>query len=253
MKRITLVLLCLAASLGAPLHAGALVWQDFGAGVDPYPAGWSALNFTAEGRIGNAATSPGSAWSGTHEIDVGRNTSGTMTTGQFAWQNRQSYLFELAFDGTTARWTMDKGGASQRSITYSSYGSLAGFDALAFRLRVSPDGGDKLTISDLALNSTALTASPLLWAPGSGQAADRWWGVSDAGNLASGFTLTGRATFDWRNDSSKPGNSNLAFQIKGADAPDVDVNPIPEPGTIALLGGGLLGLGGVIRRRRRAM
>lgn len=232
-----------------PAGAQALVFSDLGSGQDPIPSGWSHLDFTAEGRIGNAATSPGSAWSGTHEMDVGRNTSGQMSVGNFKWLNHATYAFELAFDGTAASWTMDKGGADERRIEYSTYGSLAGFDGLLFRLRANPGGGDQLTLSDLSLNSTAVGALPFTWGPGASDASNYWLGLSGAGNLAAGFSLAGKIRFDWAADAALPSNSQLAFQVKGADAEDVPV--VPEPGTMALLATGLAAAGLARRRSRR--
>jgi hypothetical protein len=227
-----------------PHVAHALIWSDLGAGLAD---GWTHRSFVAEGQIGTAATSPGSAWSGAHEADVGKGTSGSYTTHQFRWSDRAWYNFELRFDGDTATWTMDKGGAQERSASYSAFNPFGEFDGLTFRLRASDGTGNRISLRDITLNSVAVGSGTISWQPPSGSSDNHYWALSDTGSLSSGFVLGGQVQFDWSN-SHRPRDSQLSFYIKGADAPDTP--PIPEPGTLTMLGMGVAGFAAMRRRKQ---
>jgi hypothetical protein len=234
--------------LALPLQADALIWSDFGGGVDPIPPGWTTEAFVAQARVGNAAASPGSAFAGTHEFLMGRDRISDYTVGQYRWLNHTSYAFELAFDGTDATFTIGEVGREGSSVRHSTRPDLADFNAIGFRLRSAPGGGDRVSLSNLSFNAADLGLSPISWSPLAHESNNRWWGLSDVGSLSRGFTLAGQIRWDWDMASERPTGSQLAVDFVGAHAPDA-TPPIPEPGTLALLGTGILGFATALRRK----
>ena len=68
---------------------------------------------------------------------------------------------------------------------------------------------------------------------------------SDIPGSASYFTWVA-GTGPWRN--VVPPSANIRFVVTGTPGPGA---PIPEPGTLLLLGSGIVGMGAVARRRRQ--
>ncbi|MFA9461806.1 choice-of-anchor W domain-containing protein [Thiohalorhabdus methylotrophus] len=253
----------MAAGLAVSASAGAVTTETYNADTDAAATdfaveGYSALPFVAEGRIGGP---------GTFEMDVGSDTSGDFSTGEHDWPMGDPEPFSLAFDGTTATWSIGEGdnvitsiiGAD--SVSYDSFGDLEGFNSLLIRA-ATPGSGTEVALTDMALYGADDINGPLDASSINGNglpdfinnydshAADpdrlvKWMGISNDLDLADGFYLTGEVAMDWPT-GNKPSQSNLAFQIKGAN----HTNEVPVPGTSALLAGGLLGFWGFSRRRK---
>jgi hypothetical protein len=213
---------------------------DTDAGVSDFAVpGFTELPLVGEWRIGDRG---GNA---THELKVGTNTGSPsdFDDAQFPWVNGEAADFSLVYDGATATATL--GGAT---VNFS-VGAPSAFDALLIRT-ATPGAGTSVALSNLALDGNPLNGGSFTNDYDS-DAADgdrlvKWLGVSNAGDLASGFSLTGDVALSWT--GSAPGQSNLAFQVKTADGP----NAVPVPATLALMGLGLAGLGVIAARRKRA-
>lgn len=227
---------------GSPAHAADT--QTFNADTDTGVTdssvpGFSDLPLVGEWRIGDRG---GIA---THELKVGTDTGApsAFDDAEFPWVNGEAAAFSLVYDGATATATL--GGAT---VNFAVSAPSA-FDSLLIRT-ATPGAGTSVALSNLALDGNALNGGSFSNDYDS-DAADgdrlvKWLGVSNAGDLASGFSLTGNVTLSWT--GSAPAQSNLAFQVKAADGP----NDVPVPATLALMGLGLAGLGVIGARRKRA-
>ena len=242
--RLTLGALTLSLGLLTAGAASAADTQTFNADTDVGVTdnsvpGFTELPFVAEWRIGNAAIG------GDHELKVGTNTGSTSAFDQdeFAWGNGQSVGFGLTYNGNSATATL--GGVSTTFVV----GAPSAFDALLIRT-ATPIEGSKVELTNLALDGNALNGGSFT-NDFNNDATEanrlvKWLGVSNAGDLASGFSLTGNVALSWVGNA--PTGSNLAFQVKAADGP----TQVPVPASLALLGLGLAGLGAIAARRNRA-
>lgn len=191
--------------------------------------------FVAQTRSGNNASN-GDYEAGLHIPPDFTNVGPIGPDGQLSWGNNAGNNswrnFTLSRSGDTATFTI---GSYNESWTDESVGDL---DALGFRVRSTADGSTQ--VRNLTFNGTLL-ADPALDATGGGLE------LFVVSNIAAGdFTLTGQTRLNWTG-TSIPRGSNLGFQIKGIDGFQP---PVPEPGTYAILGLGLAGLGIAQRRRR---
>jgi hypothetical protein len=221
----------LAAALAAPLSAHAFTLVDVASDAALLALlggpGEPNLAFVAEGRVGNAASN------GTFELDIGASTAAPADTDQFAWGNGQRVAFTLSFDAGTRLASLAFASGTP-SVSYTVPATET-FTDLFFRARSVSNGS--LLLSGLALDGVSFGQD--VGVTGAGLDFLQLAG----GGLADGFVLTGFATLAWT--GTAPTNSNLAFQIKLGDVPQ-----IPEPSTYALVLAGLAGLGFLARRRR---
>lgn len=208
------------------------------------------MRFVGEGRIGDLG---GNA---TFEYDVGTSTAAPASTGNLAWANGENYVFSFDFDAASKVATLALG--SNANLVAGSL-KLVGAPYVASFLVPDASG-----ISDLYLRARATPSSYVLFEDlqlqlaggglfdvpgytgtntGSGPVSPAIVRLSGE-NFAGGFTLGGSATLAW-DPSDLPRNSELAFQFK--------VATIPEPGTLALVIGGILTMGAISRRRMRQL
>lgn len=142
-------------------------------------------------------------------------------------------------------WSFRFGNLSRRLAVPGYEHSLSEMNRLEIGT-VDPAGGGSLELRDLYLDGLEL---PAIGGPGS-----RRWSVSGQ-DFGQGFTLAGRLFLD---GAFPPGDAESALRIRvaaedegGLMAPDGETTPVvPEPGTMALLGTGLLGSALFVRRRR---
>lgn len=183
----------------------------------------SSLNtaFVAEGRIGNNATN------GTHEVDLGKDTSSPFALGQVVWVNGASNQFIISYD--------PKAGANQK-LSFSIAGKTLYFDPVGqfddLYLRAKGTTTSTMKLDSLQLKTgndisfSAINDSSYSLTGSGGIDVLQIYNISSA--LSTGFTLKGYATLFW--SGSAPSNSNLAFQVKG-------VASAPEPGSMAMVVG----------------
>ncbi|MCU0869128.1 MAG: PEP-CTERM sorting domain-containing protein [Burkholderiales bacterium] len=191
--------------------------------------------FVAQTRGGNNAGN-GTYEAGLHVPPNFTNASPVGTAGQINWGsaggNNTWRDFTLSRVGNTATFSI---GDYSGAWTDPDVGAL---DALGFRVRSTQNGSTH--VRNLTLDGNLL-ADPTLDATGGGVE------LFVVSNIAPGdFTLTGQTRLLWT--GTFPGQSQLGMQIKGIDGFQP---PVPEPGTYAMLGVGLAGLGLVARRRSR--
>ncbi|MEM6748991.1 MAG: choice-of-anchor W domain-containing protein [Planctomycetota bacterium] len=214
-----------AFAAGAAMPASAAVFtqtQD----VEITPQQEAETVFVAEGRIGDLG---GSA---TFEFDLGASTAAPADTANFAWTPNQAVALTLDYDFATGLVTFDTPGGL---LTFDAPAGLE-VNQLYVRVRAIRDDTvaevEALSIDAQTVGATATAVGP----------DDLEVLIIAADALSDGFSLdaTGLLDFD---PGAAPSQSQLAFQIKAA----VTENPIPEPGALAALAAGALGIG---RRRR---
>ncbi len=183
--------------------------------------------FVAEGRIG-ALGGPR-----TFELDLGETTAAPSVQADFPWGNGMTEAFSFDFNSMT--------GVAEFTVgdTTIAYSPTIPFSLIFIRTAAYKDGSSVL-LDDLFLDGVAV--GDVSHAVSGTQAKDIL--AISGGQLTDGFLLTGTVTMNW--GAIVPQNSQLAFQIK-VDDPE----PIPEPGTLALLGMGLLALCTAAARRKR--
>ncbi len=136
--------------------------------------------------------------------------------------------------------SIDLDGFFQRGgVASTSFGTTAGAAyQLTFELSGNPDGGNPIKTVEVQIGNAIQTFSFDTSVAGNTHGDMKW--VKETLNFLALGPLT-TLSFTSLDDP------NSAF---GPVIGDIDVEPIPEPGTLALLGGGLLLLGFYGRRRR---
>lgn len=195
--------------------------------VDPY----GGERFVAQGRIGL----PGS---GDYEIGLhglpNFTNAGPIPGGssQWNWVNGATVPFELSRSGEAVTFKM---GAYAASLDDGSA------NLLAIRWRVAPNSS--LVLTDLSWGgSSGIGGISSIEISGESSSVVGYWAFN---NVEDDFVFTGNATLGW--SGTMPTRSNLAFQIKGFEVSQ----PVPEPSTMFLLGGGFIGLLGLKRRFKK--
>lgn len=208
--------------------------------IDPWGADALFLNkqFVAEARFGDRG---GAA---EKEFNVGVDTSGTMDTANFNWQNGVWENFTLAYDSTSGLMDFAVGGGT---VSWNFDPALFGGDLLVVRMAERRDPGPTATYFQFgSWNGTAFPGAPDYTVSG---------GVNHilvtGIDLATDFTFTGKLGFAW-DGAAAAWRSDPAIQIKGGfGIPGTSTNvPVPEPATVTLLGLGLAGI--AVRLRKRA-
>jgi hypothetical protein len=137
---------------------------------------------------------------------------------------------EVNFDGTF------QGGTLSQTFTSGAGAATLSFTYFAMNVgEQNPDGGDFVLVLD-GITLTSFDVGPI--GPGQGI----------LGSLTANANLTaGPHTFEievLRKFLADPGNTPNQF-VTSADAD----GPVPEPGSLILMGSGVLGLAGVLRRK----
>lgn len=87
------------------------------------------------------------------------------------------------------------------------------------------------------------------------------WTLVTLANGTHNYTLTGSITGTWYNGSTVNGatvqltiNTGKGFfdGVTSISSGDTNISMVPEPGTLGLLGTGLVGLAGVLKRKKKA-
>ncbi len=160
-------------------------------------------------------------------------TSTTLTIGELTWYNSATRS-DQTDDNFNVNWNL--------AVVFSAPTGSTG-DTQTFALNITnpsnPPGDhiNNLTLSDLAgLNFSlpGVTVSNLQYH------------VTDGSGSGTSSLTCSAGSCSWNNDELNHSTLTITADFSTATA----ANPIPEPGTMALLGAGLLGLGAIRGRRR---
>ncbi|MEM8543713.1 MAG: choice-of-anchor W domain-containing protein [Cyanobacteria bacterium P01_H01_bin.119] len=229
------------AALSATVNAGAAQAVTLTPTTDV--TDWNK-QWVVEGRAGQAGTS------GSYEFAIGPSGASADNTGeiQYAWGNNQPVSWDLTWDGTTAAFTV-----AGQTISYTP--GLSGIiDALTINTKVITPSkniapGTEMFFQIDQVNGSAIApVSSLSVGPQNGSDFNEFAFLSDSAITS----LSGSATMSWLSGNpTSQGQSRVAFQLKGYDAPNLDPEPVPEP---SLLLGLLAAAGfGALQQRRRAV
>jgi hypothetical protein len=155
------------------------------------------------------------------------------------WVSGEDNIHEAVFG-------YDAGGAASLDIeaaSGASTGTIAtGANTLLIRARANPNDGQAASLSSLVV--TLDNGEEIILAGVTGDNDAQYIGLFDP-RLSNGFSVAGQGLI---NGGENPRGSSPAYQFKVGLSNGVQ--EIPVPGTLALLGGGLLGFGLLTRRRR---
>ncbi len=212
----------------------------------------------SEWETGSGATAGGKPVSATATVTIGPGGSVTVTitntlSNPISRGQTVSGIIIQFSDGTTSGTITSSSGSL---INIGKTGSVTplGSGSTGWNLEAAGGGIALCTICPSTANAFSPPSHLLIGGPGGG-------GVYDAANASiTGKRpgspdpwLQGTATFNLNLPGLSPGATVVGvIFLFGTDAKQVPGVLIPEPGTMALVGTGLLAIGRQIRRRRKA-
>lgn len=237
--RLSLLALAVAAS-SASAQISSFTTNNFAADITPVISAGSTV---FSGRVKSDATN----WDIMLDDDGGFPFA---TTAGFSGPNRlplnSTSSFVLSYDGSLVTLT-----TRGKTVNYTPDPFVGTLRALVLEAIITPNANRVTANSEMTLSNLVLTSNSgtnTLTAPSQvGPGADILY-VEDASGLGN-FTLTGDYFYANPDNNRNDTRENIKFQFKGIAYPG-DVAPIPEPGTIAAVAFGALGLLVFLRRRR---
>ncbi len=188
----------------------------------------------------------------------GNNDTTLDAPGAPAWRVGFAHAFEVTWTAATGTLTLavdfDRDGKFARAETISrdAFGkadaSLAGLGFAAISISGNESKSEARSfIEDLTINGVAQDAIK----PG-GDFAQTFYAPADGGVFGD-VLVTGKLTFANDGRSQERPSWSISFRGPGEVGTGArEGTPVPEPGTLALFGLGLLGLGLVARKRTAA-
>jgi hypothetical protein len=203
--------------------------------------GWTKTAFICEGRIGNAATHPESAWFGDFEFDISTNTAAPYAKLQFGWSNNVPAKIRIEYDAAEheVRFIVNDTNSIAMPVAPSAFSDPGGLGFLNFRNRVvKSDSSVELTNIKIHIEGDVDASGGEIWmdldpmGPTVGDNQDLR--TEHDLLLQPGFVLIADMIFRW-NPLNPPARSQSAVQIGANEYPKVasvrlkEVNPDTNP------------------------